>query len=88
MERRFGWDLTTWYVNRKLKKRKLRRIWDILMRNKDVDVLIMGHSHVPEFIIWVDENGEIKSYGNCGDWVSHESWISIDDGLVRLRSEK
>jgi len=87
MERKFGWDLTTWYVNRKLKKRKLRRVWDILHRNDDVDVLIVGHSHIPECIIWVDEKGEIKTFCNSGDWVAHTSWVDISDGVVRLRSE-
>ena len=87
MERKFGWDLTTWYVNYKTKKRKLSRIWDILKWNEDVDVIIMGHSHCPEAIIWVDETQHIKTYVNCGDWVSHNSWVSIDDGVVRLKSE-
>lgn len=87
MERKFGWDLTTWYVNHKLKKRKLRRVWDILSRNNDVDVLIVGHSHIPECIIWVDETGEIKTFCNSGDWVAHTSWVDISDGVVRLRSE-
>ena len=87
LERRFDVDLATWFVEYKLKKRKLRRIWDILKWNVDVDVIIMGHSHHPEAIIWVDNNQKIKTYVNCGDWVSHQSWVSIDGGLVRLKSE-
>ena len=87
LERRFGRDLTTWYVNYKIKKRKLRRIWDILKLNTDVDVIIMGHCHHPEAVIWVDENQSIKTYVNSGDWVSHKSWVSIVDGVVRLKSQ-
>jgi UDP-2,3-diacylglucosamine pyrophosphatase LpxH len=87
IDRTFDIDLATWYVERKLKKRKLRRIWDILKWNVDVDVIIMGHSHHPEAIIWVDNKQDIKTYVNCGDWVAHQSWVLIEDGVVRLKSE-
>ena len=87
IERAFNIDLATWYVERKLKKRKLRRIWDILKWNDDVDVIIMGHSHHPEAIIWVDNKQQIKTYVNSGDWVSNQSWVLIEDGVVRLKSE-
>lgn len=86
LERKFGWNLTNWYVNYKIKKRKLRRIWDILKWNDDVDVLIMGHSHCPECIIWVDESQKIKTYVNTGDWVSHTSYVIVNNGIVRLKS--
>jgi UDP-2,3-diacylglucosamine pyrophosphatase LpxH len=85
LERSFGWDLTSWYVSYRIKKRKLRRIWDILKWNDDVDVIIMGHSHCPECIIWVDDEQNIKTYVNCGDWVSHTSYVEINDGIVRLK---
>jgi len=88
LERRFNWNLTSWFINYKIKKRKLIRVWDIMKRNDDIDVLIMGHSHCPEAVIWVDKNEKIKTYVNCGDWVSNETWVSIDTGVVRLRSQK
>ena len=53
----------------KIKKRKLIRIWDIINLNNDVDVFIMGHSHTPEAVIWVDVDQNIKTYINSGDWV-------------------
>ncbi len=87
LERKFDVDLATWLVEYKMKKRKLRRIWDILKWNDDVDVIIMGHSHHPEAIIWVDNKQSIKTYVNCGDWVAHQTWVSIEDGVVRLKSE-
>jgi UDP-2,3-diacylglucosamine pyrophosphatase LpxH len=87
LERRFDWDLTGWYVGYKIKKRKLRRIWDILKWNDDVDVIIMGHCHHPEAVIWVDKNQEIKTYVNCGDWVDNQSWVSISSGVVRLKTQ-
>ena len=48
IERVFKIDLTTWWSKIQLKKRKLKRIWDVVEWNKDVDVLIMGHTHNPE----------------------------------------
>lgn len=87
LDRKFDIDLSTLLINYKMKKRKLRRIWDILKWNDDVDVVIMGHSHWPECIIWVDNQQKIKTYCNCGDWVSHNTWVSIDDGILRLNSE-
>jgi len=87
IDRTFDLDLATWFVEYKLKRRKLRRIWDILKWNDDVDVIIMGHSHHPEAIIWVDNKQCIKTYVNCGDWVSHQSWVSVEKGIVRLKSE-
>ena len=86
-DRKFNTDLSAWLVKRRLKKRKLRRIWDILRWNEDFDVIIMGHSHHPEDIIWVDNKQNIKTYVNCGDWVSSQTWVSIKDGVVRHRSE-
>lgn len=82
------YDITTWWSDYKIKKRKLRRIWDILKDNKDVDVFIMGHSHHPEFVIWgnPEEDGIlIKTYVNSGDWVSHQTYVEINDGIVRLK---
>jgi UDP-2,3-diacylglucosamine pyrophosphatase LpxH len=88
IERRLKWDLATWLVNRKLKKRKLRRIWDILQWNKEADVFIMGHTHIPEAVIWIDENEKIKTYVNTGDWIEHQTYAIIKDGQIRLRKWK
>ena len=88
IENYFNIDLTSWYVSRKIKKRKLKRIWDLLDANSDVDVIILGHTHIPEAVIWVNEREEIKTYINCGDWVSHTSYVLIDDGVARLKEWK
>ena len=85
IESYFNVDLTSWYISRKIKKRKLKRIWDILDANSDVDVIILGHTHIPEAVIWVNEKEQIKTYINCGDWVSHTSYVIIDDGVARLK---
>ncbi len=88
IERRFSIDLATWWANRALAKRKLVRIWDIIDFNNDVDVAIMGHSHRPEVVIWVDQEEQIKTYVNTGDWVEHTTYAQIIDGVIRLKKFK
>jgi len=85
IEHWFEINVTDLYTDWKVKRRKLRRIWDILKRNNDVDVFIMGHSHTPEAIIWVEPDQVIKTYVNSGDWVSHKTYVEIDDGVARLK---
>ena len=85
IERVFNLDLTTWWAERAIKKRKLRRIWDIIKWNEDADVFIMGHLHNPEVLIWVDKKECIKTYVNSGDWVANCTYVIIKDGQVRLR---
>ena len=86
LERVFKWNLAAWYVKHQQKKRKLRRIWDIMKWNKDADVFIMGHTHIPEAVIWVDENENIKTYVNLGDWVEHSTYAIIKDSQIRLKT--
>ena len=88
LERCLKWDLASWLVNRKLKKRKLRRVWDILEWNKEADVFIMGHTHIPEAVIWIDEDENIKTYVNTGDWIEHQTYAIIKEGQIRLRKWK
>ena len=86
LERIFKWNLAAWYVRQQQKKRKLRRIWDIMKWNQGADVFIMGHTHIPEVVIWVDENEKIKTYANIGDWVEHSTYILIKDRQLRLKT--
>lgn len=86
LERTFSIDLTSWLTNLKIKKRKLKKLWDIIDMNNDVDVLIMGHLHIPEVVIWIDEDENIKTYVNSGDWVQHATYVEVNDGVIRLRN--
>jgi len=86
LERYFNVDVSTWFNNLRINKRKIKRLWDIIDLNSDVDVFIIGHTHIPEAVIWIDENEKIKTYVNSGDWVSHATYVEIDDGVVRLRN--
>ena len=86
IERWWDINLTKWFHSLSVKKRKLRRIWDIIQWNDDVDVLIIGHTHTPEVLIWVDKNENIRTYVNCGDWVQNCTYVTIEDGVTRLKS--
>ena len=86
VERAFNINVTDWLHELSIRKRKLKRIWDIVEWNNDVDVAIMGHTHTPEVLIWVDEEENIKTYVNCGDWVQHATYVLIQDGVTRLKS--
>jgi len=87
-ERYFNINLAAWQVKRNEKKRKLIRIWDIVKWNEDADVFIMGHTHKPEVLIWVDDNAQIKTYANTGDWIDNCTYILIKEGQLRLRKWK
>ena len=54
IEKIFDVDLSTWFNNLKINRRKIKRLWDIIDLNNDVDVLIIGHTHMPEAVIWID----------------------------------
>ena len=88
IERVFKFDLTTWWANRQIKKRQLKRIWDLVKWNETADVFIMGHTHNPEVLIWVDKDEKIKTYINTGDWVNNCTYVIVKDGEVRLRRFK
>lgn len=81
-------DLSGWFTQWRFKRRKLLRVWDIMNSNLDVDVVICGHFHIPECIIWVQADETVKTYVNSGDWVSHSTYVQIDDDQVRLREWK
>jgi len=85
IERVFRINLTSWWAKRQIKKRKLIRIWDIVQWNNDADVFIMGHTHNPEVLIWVDKEECIKTYINTGDWVDNCTYVIVKDDQVRLR---
>lgn len=84
-ERYLRFNLGAWWINLQKKKNELKRIWDITQWNENADVFIMGHTHNPEAVIWVDKNQIIKTYINTGDWVQHSTYVIIKEGQVRLK---
>jgi UDP-2,3-diacylglucosamine pyrophosphatase LpxH len=88
LEVTFDFDFTTWWTERQIKRHKLRNIVNILRLNDDVDTFIMGHLHIPEVLIWIQANQTIKTYVNCGDWISNQTYVEIEDGVARLKEFK
>ena len=85
LERVFKKNLAALLVKMFVKKKKIKRIWNIIKWNDDVDVFIMGHTHIPEVVIWVDPNENIRTYANTGDWVEHSTYIILKDNKLRLK---
>lgn len=85
MERFIKLNITSIFSKFLIRVRKLRSIWDVIKWNSDVDVIIMGHTHEPEVLIWVNKYGKIKTYANCGDWIDNQTYIIIKDKELRLK---
>ena len=85
LEFTFNFDFTSWWTEKQIKKHKLRSAIHIIKHHPEVDVFIMGHNHLPEAIIWVNADQSIKTYINCGDWVTHQTYVTVIDGVARLR---
>ena len=85
LEIAFSFDFTSWWTEKQIKKHKLRNVINILRHNDDVDVFIMGHTHNPEALIWIDEDQNIKTYINSGDWVTHTTYVTVENGIARLQ---
>jgi UDP-2,3-diacylglucosamine pyrophosphatase LpxH len=85
IERVLRFNVTSAFSRFLISMKKLRNIWDVIKWNKDVDVLIMGHIHEPEVVIWVNKYGKIKTYANSGDWVDNMSYIILKEGQLRLK---
>ena len=45
----------------------------------------MGHTHIPEVLIWIHADQTVKTYVNSGDWVTHKTYVSIVNDRVRLK---
>ena len=89
LERKFKFNLAAWWVNLFKKKHQLKRIWNIIKDwNDDADVFIMGHTHTPEAIVWVDKEENIKTYINTGDWIENTTYVVIENNEVRLKKYK
>ena len=86
LELTFNFDFTTWWTEKQIKKHKLRSAIHIIRHHPEIDVFIMGHTHIPEAIVWIEADQTIKTYINAGDWVSHQTYVSIINGVARLKT--
>lgn len=87
IERFFNVDILEYWENYRYKKKGKININNIMIKNNDVDIFIMGHTHRPEIleVNLPNVNKKIK-YCNSGDWVSHKSYLILENGEVTLHS--
>ncbi len=88
LEVSLGLNLTEWWTEWETKKRRAKSLWDIMLKNFDYDYIIMGHYHCPEKITWEDFSGKKVTYVNSGDWVTHQTFVEVENGIVSLKSYK
>ena len=68
---------------RRRKAQGLKLYAQKLINRHKADVVVMGHSHSPELIPIAH-----GYYANCGDWISHRSYIEINCGKPSLHEYK
>lgn len=65
---------------RRRKTQGLKNYAKSLIDNKKADIVVMGHSHIPELA--PINNGY---YANCGDWINHHTYLEIIAGTPLMR---
>ena len=88
LEKSFKINLSSILSKIKGNKGRVKSFLSIVDSNKDSDVVIIGHLHKPEVLIWVNEDSRVKTYANTGDWVENNTYIEISNGLLRLKKYK
>ena len=53
-----------------------------LEREPELDLLVMGHSHVPA----LERTSEGSVFANAGSWLDSPTYLAIDDGRIALRT--
>jgi len=70
-------------VDNKQNKREQGLIQFAKKKLNEVDLVIMGHSHIPKI-----ERLENGIYANAGDWLHNNSYLTIIDGKIGLHKYK
>jgi UDP-2,3-diacylglucosamine pyrophosphatase LpxH len=83
-ERFFNYDISKKWEQLRENTRDKINIYNIMNKNHDVDIFIMGHTHDPK-IITKNFNTTIQTYANSGDWVSNNSYIIIENGDIDIK---
>ena len=62
-----------------LARARVLRRWALAELNArpELDMVILGHSHVPELV----PAGDSRCYVNSGDWIYHQSYIALRVGV-------
>ena len=83
-ERFFNYDISKKWEQLRENTRDKINIYNIMNKNHDVDIFIMGHTHDPK-IITKNFNTTIQTYANSGDWVSNNSYIIVENGDIDIK---
>jgi len=76
--------LLSYWENYRNKARDKVDSINILKKNTDVDIFVMGHTHRPDIVETTIE-GKQMVYANSGDWVQHSTYLIVENGIVDLK---
>ena len=76
--------LLSYWENYRNKARDKVDSINILKKNTDVDIFVMGHTHRPDIVETTIE-GKQMVYANSGDWVQHSTYLIVENGKVDLK---
>ncbi len=68
---------------RQAKTLGLENYAESLIQKGKANIVVMGHSHIP-----VHKSIQSGYYLNCGDWLSHCSYVEINEGIPSLNVYK
>ena len=66
-----------------LNKREQGLIQFAKKKLNEIDLVILGHSHIPKI-----ERYENGIYENAGDWINNSSYLTITNGKIELHNYK
>ena len=57
------------------------------LERQPYDVFIFGHRHLPLDLEVTTEDGKRKArYLNCGDWIDHQTYVTLDENGPQLKT--
>ena len=86
IERFTNINLLARFENYFCKKRDRINIYDIMKKNNDVDIFIMGHTHDPKILNTnFNTKNHMQIYANSGDWIENNSYLILENGNIELK---
>ncbi len=76
--------LRTFESHRTLISRNYQRLAQQVILKKQCDVVVMGHTHLPEHLTMILQ-GTPREYVNTGDWLDHPTYVEFDKGIFHLK---
>ena len=86
IERFTNFNLLVRYENYFCNKKDKVNIYDIMKKNNDVDIFIMGHTHDPKILNTnFNRKNHMQIYANSGDWIENNSYLILENGNIELK---